>query len=227
MVPLTLLSPGLEPGHQRGRCCAAETCDAFLLVRGFDVAGGNVVGWVGVQAQVAVVGVTEAALELGAVVPGGFREPVPEGVTMCRRSCGRSVPSWRSRSVTSASWRRPISPTMVLIDRGESRPPRRRALIELAARNRASVWSSVSALEEQRSEKYRHALIAMVSIRCVRAGQLGGTAAWLSSTWYLTHEYLGRGQTCDLQELQIAPLTVPLFLEGRIPLAICGVIRSR
>jgi hypothetical protein len=30
---------------------------------------------------------------------------------------------------------RPISPTMVLIDRGESRPPGRRALIELAARN--------------------------------------------------------------------------------------------
>ncbi len=37
-----------------------------------------------------------------------------------------------------------------------------------------------SALEEQRSEKYRHALIAVVSIG-VRAGQLGGTDAWLSS----------------------------------------------
>ena len=36
------------------------------------------------------------------------------------------------------------------------------------------------ALEEQRSEKYRHALIAVVSIG-VRAGQLGGTDAWLSS----------------------------------------------
>ena len=35
-------------------------------------------------------------------------------------------------------------------------------------------------------------------------------------TWYLTHEYLGRDQTCDLQELQVAPLTVPLFLEGRL-----------
>jgi hypothetical protein len=34
-------------------------------------------------------------------------------------------------------------------------------------------------------------------------------------TWYLTHEYAGRDQTCDLQELQVAPLTVPLFLEGR------------
>jgi len=32
----------------------------------------------------------------------------------------------------------------------------------------------------QRSEKYRHVLIAVVSIG-VRAGQLGGTAAWLSS----------------------------------------------
>ena len=34
-------------------------------------------------------------------------------------------------------------------------------------------------------------------------------------TWYLTHEYVGRNQTCDLQKLQVAPLTVPLFLEGR------------
>jgi hypothetical protein len=37
-----------------------------------------------------------------------------------------------------------------------------------------------AALEEQRSEKYRHALIAVVSIG-VRAGQLGGTDAWLLS----------------------------------------------
>ena len=37
-----------------------------------------------------------------------------------------------------------------------------------------------AALEEQWSEKYRHALITMVSIG-VRAGQLGGTDAWLSS----------------------------------------------
>jgi len=35
-------------------------------------------------------------------------------------------------------------------------------------------------------------------------------------TWYLTHEYVGRDQTCDLQKLQVAPLTVPLFLEGRV-----------
>ena len=33
-------------------------------------------------------------------------------------------------------------------------------------------------------------------------------------TWYLTHEYVGRNQTCDLQKLQVAPLTVPLLLEG-------------
>ena len=39
---------------------------------------------------------------------------------------------------------------------------------------------ALSALEEQRSEKYRQALIAVVSIG-VRAGQLGGTDAWLSS----------------------------------------------
>ena len=37
-----------------------------------------------------------------------------------------------------------------------------------------------SAFEEQQSEKYRHALIAVVSIG-VRAGQLGRTDAWLSS----------------------------------------------
>jgi hypothetical protein len=35
-------------------------------------------------------------------------------------------------------------------------------------------------------------------------------------TWYHTHEYVGRDQTCDLEELQVAPLTVPLFLGGRL-----------
>jgi hypothetical protein len=39
---------------------------------------------------------------------------------------------------------------------------------------------AMQALEEQRSEKYRHALIAVVGIG-VRASQLGGTDAWLSS----------------------------------------------
>ena len=39
---------------------------------------------------------------------------------------------------------------------------------------------AMKALEEQRSEKYRHALIAVVGIG-VRAGQPGGTDAWLSS----------------------------------------------
>jgi hypothetical protein len=34
-------------------------------------------------------------------------------------------------------------------------------------------------------------------------------------TWYLTHEYVGRDLACDLQELQVEPLAVPLFLEGR------------
>ena len=34
-------------------------------------------------------------------------------------------------------------------------------------------------------------------------------------TCYLTHEYVGRDQTCGLQKLQVAPLAVPLFLEGR------------
>jgi hypothetical protein len=72
---------------------------------------------------------------------------------------------------------------------------------------------TAAALEEQRSEKYRHAQIAVVSIG-VRAGQLGGTMPGSRPTWYLTHEYVGRDQTCDLQKLQVAPLTVPLFLEG-------------
>jgi hypothetical protein len=43
------------------------------------------------------------------------------------------------------------------------------------------------------------------------AGPLPGSRP----TWYLTHEYLGRDQNCDLQELQVTPLTVPLFFEGR------------
>jgi hypothetical protein len=38
--------------------------------------------------------------------------------------------------------------------------------------------ATMTALEEQRSEKYRHALIAVVSIG-VRARQLGGADAWL------------------------------------------------
>ena len=71
-----------------------------------------------------------------------------------------------------------------------------------------------TALEEQRSEKYRHALIAVVSIG-VRAGQLAGPMPGSHPAWYLTHQYVGRDPPCDLQKLQVAPLTVPLFLEGR------------
>jgi hypothetical protein len=33
---------------------------------------------------------------------------------------------------------------------------------------------------------------------------------------YLTHEYLIREQTCDPQELRVVPLTIPLFLKGRL-----------
>jgi len=40
--------------------------------------------------------------------------------------------------------------------------------------------------------------------------------------WYLTHEYAGRDQACDLQKLQVAPLAVPLFLEGQTDLSIMG-----
>jgi hypothetical protein len=43
------------------------------------------------------------------------------------------------------------------------------------------------------------------------AGPLPGSRP----AWYLTYEYLGRDQTCDLHELQVALLTVPLFPEGR------------
>jgi hypothetical protein len=45
-----------------------------------DPAGGDVVGWIGVEAQVAVVSVAEAPFELGPVMAGGFGEPVPECV---------------------------------------------------------------------------------------------------------------------------------------------------
>ena len=43
------------------------------------------------------------------------------------------------------------------------------------------------------------------------AGPLPGSCP----TWYLTHEHVGRDPTGDLQKLQVTPLTVPLFLEGR------------
>jgi hypothetical protein len=43
------------------------------------------------------------------------------------------------------------------------------------------------------------------------AGPLPG-----SRPTYLTHEYLSRDQTCDLQELQVAPLAVPLFRNGQL-----------
>ena len=77
-------------------------------------------------------------------------------------------------------------------------------------------FALVEALEEQRSEKYQHALIAVV-----RIGSVFGQVNWAGPlpgshpAWYLAHEYLGHDQTCDLQELQVTPLTVPLFLEGR------------
>ena len=51
-----------------------------------------------------------------------------------------------------------------------------------ASVSRASPRAPEAVLEEQRSEKYRHARIAVVSIG-VRAGQLGGTASWLSTRW--------------------------------------------
>jgi hypothetical protein len=97
----------------------------------------------------------------------------------------------------------------------------RAELEEIRLRQRA-----VSALEEQRSEKYRHGLIAVVSIGFGQvdwAGPMPGSCP----TWYLTHEYVGRDQTCDLQELQVAPLTVPLFLEGRVRAAGCRCRRVR
>lgn len=55
----------------------------------------NVVGRVGVQAQVAVIGVAEAAFEFGAVVAGGFGQPEGEGVAGVVRA---QVPSLRSGS---------------------------------------------------------------------------------------------------------------------------------
>lgn len=78
----------------------------------------------------------------------------------------------------------------------------------------ASLERTVAALEEQRSEKYRHALIAVVSIG-VRTGQLGGTDAWLLSHLVSYARICRRNQNCDLQKLQAAPLTVPLLLKGQ------------
>ena len=49
-------------------------------------------------------------------------------------------------------------------------------------------------------------------------------------TWYLTHEYVGRDPPRDLQKLQVAPLTVPLFLKGRSsrgsPFMFAGVLAT-
>ena len=52
----------------------------------FDVACGDVVWWVGVQAQLAVVGVAEAPIELGAVVSRGFRGVRVASGQFCRIS---------------------------------------------------------------------------------------------------------------------------------------------
>jgi hypothetical protein len=65
-------------GARKKRVTGPKPCRSGSEV--FDVASGDVVGWVGVQAQVAVVGVAEAAFEFGAVVAAGLRQPVSEGV---------------------------------------------------------------------------------------------------------------------------------------------------
>jgi hypothetical protein len=52
----------------------------------FDVAGGDVVGWVGVEPQIPVVGVAEASFQLSPIVAAGFREPVAEGVPQVVRA---------------------------------------------------------------------------------------------------------------------------------------------
>ena len=65
-------------GRQAGR---VRTALAASLSEILNPAGGDVLGWVGIEAQVAVVGVAEAAFELGPVVPGFLREPVAEGVS--------------------------------------------------------------------------------------------------------------------------------------------------
>ena len=61
-------------------------------------------------------------------------------------------------------------------------PRHRRQIMGLSVRTGLALLPArtIKPLEEQRSEKYRYALIAVVSIG-VRAGQLGGTDAWLSS----------------------------------------------
>jgi alcohol dehydrogenase YqhD (iron-dependent ADH family) len=64
----------LQPGARWGRS------------KVFNVAGGDVVGWVGVKAQVPIVGVTEASFQFSPVVAAGFREPVAEGVPQVVRA---------------------------------------------------------------------------------------------------------------------------------------------
>ena len=54
-----------------------------------------------------------------------------------RRSWGRSGLMWRSGSVCSASWIRPMRSRMVLMLRPESRPSGRRLLTDAADRNNA------------------------------------------------------------------------------------------
>jgi hypothetical protein len=65
-----------------GECRRADRGSLQVL----DVARGNVIGRVGVQAQVPVVGMAKPAFELGAVVPGRLRELERERVSQIMRA---------------------------------------------------------------------------------------------------------------------------------------------
>jgi len=54
--------------------------EAVSVLEVLGPAGGDVLGRVGVEPQVAVVGVAESSFQFGAVVAGGGGEPVGEGV---------------------------------------------------------------------------------------------------------------------------------------------------
>jgi hypothetical protein len=85
--------------------------------------------------------VTKASFQLSAVVAAGFREPVAEGVPQVMGAKDPEVAfAVGGLGVVDTAY----LPTIVLTDRGKSRPPGRRAAMEDAARNSASLCSSVS-----------------------------------------------------------------------------------
>src|SRR5229473_8106828 len=110
---------------------------------------------------------------------------------MSRRPSSSSSVKPRAAALSAPSLARRSAPTRPTRTSRPCNP--RRSRPSASATSKKS--PDESALEEQRSEKYRHALIAVVGIG-LRAGQPGGADAWLSSHLVVMHEYAGRDQTC-------------------------------